>query len=131
MKINVQTVLILFFSLGSAMMSTQFPVDQQFSSMIALAMFFTFFCGLVTIYGHMSAVEKKSSTIKQSRKVLTMLNFACLLIICSTLGWIIGGVVVYSQTNFFAFSIMLYFLGLRLGAYLQFHLLSLDNLLLK
>jgi uncharacterized membrane protein YbjE (DUF340 family) len=121
MKINVQRWIIFLISLGCALVSTQFPVDQQFSSMIPLGMFFTFFCGLVSIYGNMSAVEKKSSTINRSRKVLTVLNFACLLIICSTLGWITGGLIAFSQTNFFAFSIMLYFLGLRLGTYLQFH----------
>lgn len=121
MKINVQTVIILLFSLSCALVSTQFPVEQRFSSMVPLALFFTFFCGLLSIYGHMRAIEKKSSTIDRNRKVLTVLNFACLLIIGSTLGWIFGGLLAFSQTNFFVFSIMLYFLGLRLGTYLQFH----------
>lgn len=118
---NIQRWIIILISLGCALVSTRFPVDQQFSSMVPLALFFTFFGGLVSIYGHMSAIEKKNSTINRSRKALTVLNFACLLIIGSTLGWIIGGLVAFSQTNFFVFSIMLYFLGLRLGTYLQFH----------
>ncbi|WPP52788.1 hypothetical protein [Catalinimonas niigatensis] len=100
--------------------ATQVYVKQQFSNEVGLALFFAFMFGVTTIYGSMNPLQRGTLS-PHGLRILSVLHFVCLFIISGMAGWMVGGLLAFSNTNFIAFSILLYFLGLRLGAHLQFY----------
>jgi hypothetical protein len=112
---------MIFVFMVCACTATQVYMGQNFSSEVGLALFFTFMLGLTTIYGNMGTDQRRGTLTPRSRKILSILHFICLFIIFGMAGWLVGGLFAFSSTNFIAFSVLLYFLGIRLGAYLHFH----------
>lgn len=120
MKVNYSWLWMIFVFMVCTCSATQVYVEQEFSNEVGVALFFTFMLGLTSIYGSMSALQR-GTLPPRSRKILSVLHFICLFVIFGMAGWMVGGLLAFSNTNFIAFSILLYFLGLRLGAHLQFH----------
>ncbi len=113
-------LMVLVFILGGYI-ATYHEIAQHHSSIGGLALSFAFFLGLTMIYGNMGLSNRKRVLTERRRKILSALNFSCLLIVCGGAGVMMGGLLAFGQTNYIAFAVLLYFLGFRLGTYLSFH----------
>lgn len=123
MKLNYPWLWMIAVFMVCAYLSTHVPVEQHLSerACMSLSMIFIFGFGTIASLGAPALRNQGSVLPARHARVFSVLNFVCLFVIFGTAGWLVGGLVAFSQTNFIAFSVLLYFLGIRLGTYLQFH----------